>query len=74
VASIEASDGQRAYELLAGHGRHAHLVCRRCGAVTGAEIGLFDDLAAALRTRYGFAMDTDSLSFAGLCPACAASQ
>jgi len=72
VASVEASDGQRVYELSAGHGRHAHLVCRRCGAVIGAEMPLFEGLAEAVQGRYGFALELDNLSLAGLCGGCAA--
>jgi Fur family ferric uptake transcriptional regulator len=71
VASIEGGDGQRSYELSAGHGRHAHLVCRKCGGVLGAEMVPFDALAAVLRARHGFTLELDNLTFAGICAACA---
>ena len=72
VASVEGGDGQRSYELLAGHGRHAHLVCRKCGAVLGAEMEPFDALAETLRQCHGFSMDLENLTLAGQCAACAA--
>ena len=72
VASVEGEDGQHSYELLTGHGRHAHLVCRKCGAVLGAEMEPFDALAAMLKARHGFAIELDNLTLMGLCPRCAA--
>ncbi len=71
VASIDSGDGQRVYELRVGHGRHAHLVCRECGVVIGADMDLFDALSDAIRQRYGYEMALDNLSFTGLCARCA---
>jgi Fur family ferric uptake transcriptional regulator len=74
VAAVEGNDGQRSYELLAGHGRHAHLVCRKCGVVLGAEMAPFDALAGKIRHDHGFRVDVENLTFAGLCAGCAVAQ
>jgi Fur family transcriptional regulator, ferric uptake regulator len=70
VASLDTGGGQRVYELRAGHGHHAHLVCRSCGAVIGVEMGQFEELAEALHRRFGFQIDRDNLSFSGQCLHC----
>jgi Fur family ferric uptake transcriptional regulator len=74
VAFVDSGDGQRVYELRAGHGRHVHLVCRDCGAVIGADMDLFDALSDAIRQRYGYEMTLDNLSFTGLCARCTSAR
>ncbi len=74
VAAVDTGDGQRVYELLAGHGRHAHLVCRRCGAVLGADMAPFDVLSEAVRVQLGFRLDLENLTLTGLCPECGAAS
>ena len=70
VTSVDVGDAQRMYELCAGHGRHAHLVCDRCGTITGVDMEQFQALSEAIRQRYGFRMDLDNLSFVGQCAQC----
>jgi Fur family ferric uptake transcriptional regulator len=62
-----------------GHGRavyhltddpHQHLVCEACGDVVEVPSRLFDDLAARLRRRYGFAIRPDHFAVLGRCRAC----
>ena len=62
-----------------GHGRavyhladevHQHLVCERCGGVTEVPDALFDDLAGALRARYGFTLRSNHFAVLGRCAAC----
>ncbi len=71
VACIDAIDGQRRYELLGLHGPHIHLVCQKCGEVSGIEIEEVEGLAKHLRALHGFAADLEHLSIPGLCAKCA---
>ncbi|MBN1936119.1 MAG: transcriptional repressor [Anaerolineae bacterium] len=70
VACIDAGDGQRRYELLGLHGPHIHLVCQRCGAVSGIELAEAEGFADHLRALHGFAADLEHLSISGVCQAC----
>lgn len=72
VASVDPGDGQRRYELLGLHGRHFHLVCLSCGTIIGVEPEAVEDFAGRMRERYGFEVDVEHLSIAGLCQECAA--
>jgi Fur family ferric uptake transcriptional regulator len=56
----------------AGHDSHLHLVCRDCGSVSQAEIGVADALAARLRAENGFEIDIEHFAIYGRCRACAA--
>ena len=63
------------YEARGGHSQH-HIVCRACGAATGAATGV-DRMAGrapclAYRTGAGFAIDEAQVTFWGLCPRCRA--
>ena len=71
VASVDPGDGQRRYELLGLHGQHFHLVCLSCGEIIGVEPEAIEAFAAAMRERYGFAIDLEHLSIPGLCSECA---
>ena len=62
-----------------GHGRavyhladeaHHHLVCESCGTVIEVPDALFDDLAADLRRRYGFAIRPHHFAVLGRCQSC----
>jgi Fur family ferric uptake transcriptional regulator len=72
VSALDTTDGQRMYELRAGHSRHVHLVCRDCDAVIGVEMDPFDALSQLILQREGFQMELDNLSFAGRCARCCA--
>lgn len=70
VTCVEGNDGQRRYELLTDHAPHAHLVCANCGAVSGAELVVFQPLLDQLLARSGFAVDARHLYLSGLCRRC----
>ena len=70
VVCVEGNDGQRRYELLTDHAPHAHLVCASCGAVSGAELAIFQPLLDQLLARNGFAVDPRQLYLSGLCRKC----
>ncbi|MBC7309115.1 MAG: transcriptional repressor [Actinomycetales bacterium] len=55
---------------LAEHHRHLHLVCRVCGAVRESEVGLADELVAALEREHGFAADVTHMAIQGECSSC----
>jgi len=74
VAAADAGEGQRRFKLEGAHEAHLHLICRRCGAVVGADIAPMDALVAHARERHGFVIEPDHLSIAGLCRACAAAD
>ncbi len=72
VSTIDGADGQLRFELRSVHGSHMHLVCSRCGSALGADLEVARELAAAVRSSYGFEIDLSNLTFSGLCPACRA--
>ncbi len=74
VASVEAPDNQRRYELVGVHGAHLHLVCRNCGQVIGVDLEKFEPFMVYLKDRYGFEIDLEHLSIPGLCRDCSVAQ
>lgn len=54
----------------ADHHRHLHLVCRMCGAVAEGDVGLADDLVAALERQHAFAADVTHMAIQGECSQC----
>jgi Fur family ferric uptake transcriptional regulator len=51
---------------------HGHLVCEQCGSITEVPGDMFQDLAATVKTRYGFAIDPHRFAVTGCCAACQA--
>jgi Fur family transcriptional regulator, ferric uptake regulator len=51
--------------------RHQHLVCDRCGAVIEVPDDVFDEMAARVRTDFGFVLQPGHFSVAGVCEPCA---
>lgn len=49
---------------------HIHLVCRRCGSVTGADAALVTPLEDSIERGYGFSTDLRHLTLHGLCASC----
>lgn len=49
---------------------HGHLVCEECGSMTEVPDGMFRDLAATARTRYGFAVNPHHFAVTGRCSTC----
>jgi len=60
--------GPAAYHLASA--THGHLVCEQCGSTTEVPAGLFGDLAAALASGYGFAVDLHRFAVTGRCASC----
>ncbi|MCU4186073.1 transcriptional repressor [Acidiferrimicrobium sp. IK] len=54
-----------------GENHHVHLTCDRCGAVIDADQADFEEVAAALRDRYGFSLDIRHFAITGTCAGCA---
>lgn len=71
VAHTHLTHGAPTYHL-SDHARHLHLVCRRCGAVQSAPIGLADELRRRLRDEVGFEADVEHMGIHGTCESCAA--
>ena len=70
VATVDAGDGQRRFGLLGVHGPHLHLVCNRCGSVSGVDLCAAEALASELHDSFGFAADLGHLTIPGLCVDC----
>ena len=56
---------------VADHVDHLHLVCRRCGSVTEADLALAGPLAETVAAAHGFQTDLAHLSLHGVCGNCA---
>jgi Fe2+ or Zn2+ uptake regulation protein len=53
---------------------HHHLVCRICGKEEGLNNRLIDRLRIMIRKEHRFIIDSDHLSFIGLCPHCSSGR
>jgi Fur family ferric uptake transcriptional regulator len=69
VSHTHLNHGSPTYQV-ADHADHLHLVCRRCGSVTEADLGLARPLAAAVTAETGFSTDLAHLSLHGVCAGC----
>jgi Fur family ferric uptake transcriptional regulator len=69
VSHTHLQHGSPTYQV-ADHADHLHLVCRRCGSVTEADLDLADPLAAVVLAEHGFSTDLSHLSLHGLCGDC----
>ncbi len=74
VASVDAGDGQRRYQLIGVHGAHLHLACRSCGAVIGADLEPFRPLISYLKEQHGFEVDLEHMSIPGMCRTCSSAH
>lgn len=59
---------------VADHVDHLHLVCRRCGSVTEADLDLARPMAATVEDVRGFRTDLAHLSLHGVCSDCLATE
>lgn len=67
-------EGQPArFEAVRSGEEHHHAVCTRCGAMLEVEHADLASLEAALRSKYGFQLESVHLTLTGLCQACASS-
>ena len=69
VSHTHLQHGSPTYQV-ADHVDHLHLVCRRCGSITEAELDLARPLAADVRQKHGFSTDLAHLSLHGVCGSC----
>lgn len=70
VTPIETAGGATTFHLPSV--AHHHLVCDRCGRVTGAAPDLLDEVAERLRSEHGFDLRADAVTLPGRCVDCAA--
>jgi Fur family ferric uptake transcriptional regulator len=72
IEHVHLGHGRAIYQL--ADDRHHHLVCDRCGWVTGVPADLLDEVAANVKKRYDFVLDPSHFSLGGFCRECAASE
>src|SRR5690348_13473438 len=71
VSHTHLQHGSPTYQV-ADHVDHLHLVCRRCGSITEADLALARPMAAAVEAGHGFRTDLGHLSLHGVCADCRA--
>lgn len=71
VTVLTSGDGVMRYELVGTHGVHHHLHCVRCHQVIGIPAAELEAVWEHFRQRYGFVWLPTSLTFHGVCAACA---
>lgn len=69
VCSSQLLDGHLVYEDAVRH-RHHHLICRDCGIEVSLENEITKELTRKLEQITGFEIQSNHLTFFGLCPAC----
>jgi Fur family ferric uptake transcriptional regulator len=69
VSHTHLQHGSPTYQV-ADHVDHLHLVCRRCGSVTEADLELARPLAETVEAGHGFRTDLSHLSLHGVCGTC----
>jgi Fur family ferric uptake transcriptional regulator len=69
VSHTHLQHGSPTYQV-ADHADHLHLVCRRCGSITEADLDLARPLAAGVLAANGFSTDLAHLSLHGVCGQC----
>ncbi len=69
VRQIFCEEDRSQFEL-AARGRHAHLLCPRCGELTEVEAGIAATLQREVKERHGFELDIASHPLTGLCQNC----
>ncbi len=69
VSHTHLQHGSPTYQV-ADHADHLHLVCRRCGSVTEADLDLARPLADTVQAGHGFRTDLSHLSLHGVCGTC----
>jgi Fur family ferric uptake transcriptional regulator len=58
------------YTFRDSHHHHAHLICRRCGQMLEADLGLIERLRAEVEAQSGFVIDDHHLALNGVCSDC----
>lgn len=71
VRHVHLGHGPAQYHLT--DDRHAHLVCRGCGAVVELDDEVTGPIAADVEDATGYRLDLDHFALQGWCPGCAPS-
>ncbi|WP_371777039.1 Fur family transcriptional regulator [Streptomyces sp. NBC_01438] len=71
VSHAHLGHGAPTYHLADRH-HHIHLVCRDCGDVTEADVGVVTEFTEKLRGTFGFETDMKHFAIFGRCADCAA--
>lgn len=69
VTRIDVSGGSTVYHLPAR--AHHHLVCDRCGRISGADPDLLSGVAEQVRRDQGFVLRDEAVTLPGRCHDCA---
>lgn len=69
VTRIDADGGPVVYHLMVDAPHH-HVVCERCGLVTGVPADLLDGVAVRLSADHGFELRPDAVTLPGRCVQC----
>jgi Fur family transcriptional regulator, ferric uptake regulator len=69
VSHTHLQHGSPTYQV-ADHVDHLHLVCRKCGSITEADLGLAEPLTRTVLAEHGFSTDLSHLSLHGCCGRC----
>ena len=64
--------GDRSYYELAAEHHHHHVVCTSCGEIAHVHDDAIAAAVACVQAASGYRLARQELTFAGLCPACAA--
>jgi Fur family ferric uptake transcriptional regulator len=64
--------GDRSYYELAAEHHHHHVVCSGCGAIAHVHDEAIAAAVACVQAASGYRLARQELTFAGLCPVCAA--
>jgi Fe2+ or Zn2+ uptake regulation protein len=71
IAHLHLGHGPSIYRLTADASTDGHVVCEVCGRHDVVPEAEFATLAATLRERHGFHLDTSHFAVVGRCDACA---
>jgi Fe2+ or Zn2+ uptake regulation protein len=70
VERLDLPNGRHAYVVCQPHRHHHHVVCTHCGrSAEVRDLGV-EALAAEVRARNGFVLDSHRIELYGVCPAC----
>ena len=70
VTETDMGSGDTTYEWVQRQGRHHHLICRTCDAVTSLDHQYLEDLGAGIVAESGFRPDLDHFAIFGVCADC----
>ncbi len=70
VQAVDIGDGERRYEVVEPGEHHHHLICQDCKGSTHLDECLIEDLDAAIKSKYGFEIESHILEIFGTCTEC----